>query len=281
MQFGATTFIWTSPFSTDNDLALVDKVADMGFDLLEIACEDPDTIDATALKNKLSSRKLGVILCGVFGPDRDLSSEDADTRENAKEYVRWCIDTAYEIGSPIVAGPMYTAGGKTQLGSKAQVNAERERSIEAMKELASYGKDSGIKLALEALNRFETHMINTVQQAIDFITEVGSANVGLHLDTFHMNVEEKDSAAAVKLAGAHLLHFHASENDRGVPGTGQVHWESIFTALKGIQYDGAVVIEAFTPAVKSIARAVSLWRAVAPDQDTIARDGLGFLRKLV
>src|SRR5215831_5226728 len=103
MKFGANTFIWTSPFSTDrtDDIALVDKVADLGFDVFEVACEDPDSIDASALKGKLSAHKLSVIVCGVFGPDRDLSSVEADTRENAKEYVRWCIDTAYEIGSPI------------------------------------------------------------------------------------------------------------------------------------------------------------------------------------
>jgi D-psicose/D-tagatose/L-ribulose 3-epimerase len=253
----------------------------MGFDVIEVACEDPDSIDASALKARLSAHKLSVIVCGVFGPDRDLSSVEADTRENAKEYLRWCIDTAYEIGSPIVVGPMYASGGKPHPGTKAQITAERERSIEAMKELAGYASDSGIKLALEVINRFETHMINTAQQALDYLAEVASPNVGLHLDTFHMNIEEKDSAAAVRLAADHLLHFHASENDRGVPGTGQVHWKDVFAALKDIHYDGSVVIEAFTPNIRSIEKAASLWRPVAPDQDTIARDGLAFLRTLV
>lgn len=280
MKFGVNTFIWTSSYSTDRDIELIDKVADMGFDVFEVACENPDSINASSLKRKLASRKLDVIVCGVFGSDRDISSVDADTRENGKEYVRWCVDTAYEIGSPLVVGPMYASVGKPHPGSKAQTTAEYERSVESMKELAAYASDSGIRLALEAINRFETHLINTTQQALDYIADVGTSNVGLHLDTFHMHIEEKNSAAAVRLAGDRLFHLHASENDRGVPGTGQVNWDGVFTALKDIQYNAAVVIEAFTPNLKSIEKVVSSWRTVAPDQDTIARDGLAFLRKL-
>jgi len=219
-------------------------------------------------------------VCGVFGPDRDISSVDADTRENGKEYLRWCIDTANELGSPIVVGPMYTSGGKPHPGSKAQTAAERARSIESMKEMAAYASDAGIKLGLEPLNRFETHMINTTQQALDFLAEVGSPNLGLLLDTFHMNIEEKNSAAAVRKAGDRLLHFHASENDRGVPGTGQVNWDDVFAALKAIQYSGAVTIEASTPDLKSTEKSASSRQATSPDQDSIARDGLAFLRKL-
>ena len=281
MQFGANTFIWVSPFSTDKNASLIDKVADMGFEVFEVACEEPDAIDASALQALLSVRKLHPIICGVFSADRDLSSAEADTRENAKEYMRWCIDTAYQVGSPIVCGPMFAATSKVHPSTDAEMRAERQRSIESMKELVGYADDSGIKLAIEVINRFETDLINTTQQALDYVAEIGSPNVGLHLDTFHMHIEEKDSAAAIRLAGDRLFHFHASENDRGVPGTGQVNWQGVFVALKDINYTGAVVIESFSPEVKSIAKAVSLWRPVAPDQDTIARQGLAFLRGLI
>lgn len=281
MKLGANTFIWVSPFSTEKNVSLIDKVADMGFDVFEVACEDPDAIDAPTLSALLSARGLGAIVCGVFGADRDLSSADAATRENTKEYIRWCIDTAYEIGSPIVAGPMFAATGKAHPSTEAEMRAERQRSIDCMKELVGYANDGGIKLAVEVINRFEADLINTTKQALDYVVEIGSPNVGLHLDTFHMNIEEKDSAAAVRLAGDRLFHFHASENDRGVPGTGQVDWRGVFAALKDVNYNGSVVIEAFTPQVKSIAKAASLWRPVAPDQDTIAREGLAFLRGLL
>jgi D-psicose/D-tagatose/L-ribulose 3-epimerase len=135
-------------------------------------------------------------------------------------------------------------------------------------------------LAFEPLNRFETDLVNVVDQGLRLIKDVGSPNLGFHLDTFHMHLEEKDSAAAIKKAGDRIFHFHACENDRGVPGTGQVDWEGVFKALAEVGYDGNVVIESFTPEVKSIARAVCIWREIAPDQDTIARDGLTFIKSL-
>ena len=138
-----------------------------------------------------------------------------------------------------------------------------------------------MQLALEILNRFETDMLNTVAQGMDFIKDVGRDNVGLHLDTFHMHLEEKNSPAAIRLAGDRLFHFHACENDRGVPGTGQVNWNGIAQALKDIHYNHAIVIESFTPDVKEIAGAVRIWREIAPDQDTIAQQGLKFLHTLM
>ncbi len=138
-----------------------------------------------------------------------------------------------------------------------------------------------MQLAFEPLNRFETDMINVVEQGLSLIADVGSPHLGLHLDTFHMHLEEKDSAAAIRLAGDRLFHLHACENDRGVPGSGQVRWREIAAALQAIGYDRAVVIESFTPAVQSIARAVCIWREIAPSQDAIAADGLAFLRALL
>jgi D-psicose/D-tagatose/L-ribulose 3-epimerase len=130
------------------------------------------------------------------------------------------------------------------------------------------------------LNRFETDMINTVSQGLQFIEEVGRDNIGFHLDTFHMHLEEKSSPQAIRLAGDKLFHFHACENDRGVPGSGQVHWQEIAAALKEVNYQGPIVIESFTSQVKEIARAVSIWREIAPSQDAIAGQGLQFLYSL-
>jgi D-psicose/D-tagatose/L-ribulose 3-epimerase len=124
-------------------------------------------------------------------------------------------------------------------------------------------------------------MINVVSQGLKFIDETGMENVGFHLDTFHMHLEEKDSADAIRKAGKKVFHFHACENDRGIPGTGQVHWEVIAQALKDINYQGPVVIESFTNQVKEIARAVCIWREIAPSQDAIAAQGLNFLKALL
>ncbi len=278
MKFGANSFIWTSPFASAKDLVLIPKVKGMGFDVFEIAVEDPALIELSLVKDALEESRMSAIVCGVFGPDRDLSSASSAIRDSARQYLRWCIDAAQSLGSPLVCGPLYASVGKAHPENDAESRAERERSVRGLRELAAYAGDHGIRLAIEPLNRFENDLINTAGQALEYLDAVGSPHVGLHLDSFHMHLEEKDSAAAVLQAGERLFHFHACENDRGVPGTGQVAWSGILGALKAVGYHGAVVIESFTPENKSIARAVCIWRQIAPDQDSIARDGLAFLR---
>ena len=281
MRFGVNTFVWESPLTTARVEALADKAVQLGFDVLELACEDTALLDFPQVRDALAARGLEPVVCGAFGPGRDISSDDASARQGGFAYIRQLIDAAAVVGARIVCGPMYSQTGKARLLPDDARRAERRRAASALKELADYAAERGVRLALEPLNRFETDMINTVQQGMDFLAEVDHPAVGLHLDTFHMHIEEKSSADAVRLAGDRLFHFHACENDRGIPGTGQVAWKSIASALREIGYQGAVVIESFTPAVRSIAQAVCLWRPIAPDQDSIAREGLRFLRQLL
>jgi D-psicose/D-tagatose/L-ribulose 3-epimerase len=190
------------------------------------------------------------------------------------------IDAAAELGSDVVAGPMYSAVGKARLEDEADRETEWQFAVDGLKEMAAYAGEKGVRLAFEPLNRFETDLVNVVDQGLKLINDVGSPYLGFHLDTFHMHLEEKDSPAAVRKAGDRIFHFHACENDRGVPGTGQVDWKGVFEALADVGYEGNVVIESFTPEVKSIARAVCIWREIAPDQDSIARDGLRYIKSL-
>ena len=278
MRFGANTFIWASPFSTQHHLDLVSKLRQMGFDLIEVAIEDPALIEVSLLKQVLSDNGLGVVTCGVFGPGRNLSSLEANERQASADYLRWMIDAASELGSPVVCGPLYSAVGKAHLDDPDLRKKEWAWAVEGLQNACAYAAQTGVRLALEPLNRFETDMINVVDQGWRLIYDVGAENLGFHLDTFHMHLEEKDSALAVRQAGQRLFHVHACENDRGVPGTGQVAWRDIFDALRDNGYEGNVVIESFTPTVQSIARAVCLWREIAPSQDAIAVQGLKFLK---
>ncbi len=280
MKIGVNTFVWVSPFNTDA-IDLVYKVKDFGFDVFEMACEEPEGIDVGAVKAALDETGLGAIVCGVFGPGRDLSSDNAGVRETTKTYVRWMIDTAQTLGAPVVCGPAYSSVGKARLLPPAERDAERRRAADGLRELGDYAGERGVKLALEPLNRFEVDMMNTVAQGLALLDEVNSPAIGLHLDTFHMHIEEKNTEQAIRRAGGKLYHFHACENDRGIPGTGQVDWEGVARGLAAIHYDGVVAIEAFTPALEAIARAVCLWRPLAPDQDTLARQGLAFLRSIL
>jgi D-psicose/D-tagatose/L-ribulose 3-epimerase len=281
MKFGVNTFVWVSPCTTDAVKELAPKVESMGFDILEISIENPGLIDVKAVKETLQKNQLNGIICGAFGPERNICSSAPKIRDNARAYILWLIDAAAQIGSETVCGPMYSSVGKDHIEDMVERQKEWERAVEGIKEMAEVARKRGIKLALEPLNRFETDMINVVSQGLKFIEETGMDNVGFHLDTFHMHLEEKDSAEAIRKAGKKVFHFHACENDRGVPGTGQVRWNEIARALKEIDYQGPVVIESFTNQVKEIARAVCIWREIAPSQDAIATQGLKFLKVLL
>jgi len=280
MQFGASTFIWVSPFSNDKIDFLVEKVKNFGFDLIELCIEDPAIINPQKVREATQKASIGAIACGAFGPDRDISSEDVGIQENGINYIKTCIDYAAAMGSPVVVGPMYSATGKARLLSPGEKEDQWNLGVKNLKIVADYAQEKNIKLAVEPLNRFETDFINTVEQGLELIERIDYDNVGLLLDTFHMNIEEKNSASAICAAGEKLFHFHACSNDRGTPGTGQINWEAISSAIKNIGYDGPLVIESFTPEIKEIAKAVSFWRPIVKDQDLLAKEGLEFLKKI-
>ncbi len=280
MKYGASTFIWVSPFSNDT-LSLIDKVRDFGYDYIEICIEDPATIDTTAIRGKLAQAGIGALVCGAFGPDRDISSEDANVRAGALRYIKTCVDIAVALGSPLVSGPMFSATGKTRLLSDAEKRQQWDWAVENMKLAADYAAERGVKLAVEPLNRFETDFINTVEQGLRFFDLIGKDNVGFLLDTFHMNLEEKNIPDAIRHAGGKVFNFHSCENDRGTPGTGHIPWQDVSAALRDIGYDGPVVIESFTTEIKEIARAVSQWRPLAASQDEIGAEGLRFLKQVM
>ena len=280
IQFGVNTWTWVSPFKTA-DKHLFPKIKHMGFDLVELAVEDPALIDAREVASSLWNNELGATVCGAFGPNRDLSHEDAAIQQNSLDYIQTCLRICQQIGAKVFAGPMYSSVGKARQIPADERKRERDRAIANLKKAAVMAEDHGVILGIEPLNRFEIDMVNTHQQALAMVRAVNRKNVQIHLDSFHMNIEEKDSRAAIKACKGRLCHFHASESDRGTPGTGQVDWQGIAKGLKATKYDGAVVIETFTPMVKEIAKAAAIWRKLAPSQDALARDGVRFLKRLL
>lgn len=279
MKIGVNTWVWVSPFQTEN-FDIIPKVKEMGFDVLEIALDDSSIIDADLLKKMLDDYDLKATVCGAFGPSRDISHEDPAIRKIGRDYILDGIRFAEKIGSSIFSGPVYSSVGKTRMISEDQKRRERAWCVENLRDIAKIAGDHGITIGVEPLNRFESDMINLVEQAVDLINEVGSPVYKIHIDTFHGNIEEKSIPATIRNLGKGMLgHFHACENDRGIPGTGHQDWAGISAALKEIEYDGAVVIESFTPGAVEIAKAASIWRPLAPSQDALARDGAKFLRK--
>jgi D-psicose/D-tagatose/L-ribulose 3-epimerase len=282
---GVNAWVWTSPFTTQDGpegLGLLDKVKQMGFDSFEFGLEDPSHVDPAKLKAKAEQTGLKLVICGAFGPDRDLTHDDSSVRENSLNYLTKAIEICAKSGTPVLAGPMYSAVGKRRHVPADQKKKEWDLAVKGIKEAGKRAKDHGVLLAVEPLNRFETDLINIGEQAKRLVDEIGDRTVGIHLDTFHMNIEEKNSADAIRLAGDRLYHFHACENDRGAPGSGvNIDWDGVAKALKDVGYSRQAVIESFTPKTKAIAAAAAIWRQFEPTQDALAGNGLAFLRKIL
>lgn len=278
MRFGINTFLFTSPFTTDSK-KLFPKFKKWGFDTVEIAIEDPDGFDAVAVKKALDKAGLKCgSACGCFGPDRDLRG-NAQAQRNSINYMKKCIDLMTILDCPTIAGPVYSSVGRIGGAEPDEYRKQWKTVVGNMKKIAKYAESKGKTVCIEPLNRFETDFINTVDQALTLVKDVGSPALKIHLDTFHMNIEQKNQAAAIRKAGRLLGHFHACGSDRGTPGGDHIDWKGIAKALKAVGYKGDVVIESFTKDVKVIAKAAAIWRQIEPSRDDIARKGLRFLRK--
>lgn len=281
MRFGVNTWVWTSPLTTKELENLAPKVAEMGFDWIEIPLESLDDLDHARGAAIVRANGLGVSTCAAMGPDRDLVHPDPAIQRSGMEYIRGCIDATEALGATNLVGPIYSAVGRTWQATADERARDIDLLVKNLGELAHYAGAHGVVLCIEPLNRFETSLINLAAQAIEVVDRVDHPCCKIMLDTFHMNVEEKSLGAAIRAVGPRLHHLHACENDRGAPGSGNVTWQDVKQGLVDIGYDGPVVIESFTAKVKSIARAAAIWRALAPTQDDLAHDGLLFLRRLL
>lgn len=275
---GITTWIWTSPLTIERFAEIAPHVARMGFDLLEVPIENTTDLDYAKAAPIVKDLGLRTSVCAAMSPDRDLIHADDAIRKNAMAYVRHCVDAARTLGAVNVVGPLYSAVGRTWQASEDERKRDLDLLVGELKELARYAHERGVVLCVEPLNRFETSFLNLASQAIEVVDRVDSPACGLLLDTFHMNIEERSVGDAIRSAGARLKHLHACENDRGAPGSGHVAWQEVADACRAINYTGPAVIESFTAAVKSIARAAAIWRPLAATQDGLAQDGLRHLR---
>jgi len=280
MRLGINTFLFTSPF-TNESTRLFRQFKQWGADTVEIPIEDPSHIDPAHVKRELDRHGLVCgSICACLGPDRDLRGTPEQQR-NSLNYLKRVIDQMVVLDCRSVVGPVYSSVGRAEAVPPAEYRKQWKTVVRNLKILAAYAQQRGKQICLEPLNRFETDFINTCDQALRMVKAVGSPALKLHLDTFHMNIEEKCQGAAIRKAGKLLGHFHACGSDRGTPGNDHICWDCIAKALKAIHYQGDVVIESFTTDVKVIARAAAIWRRIEPTRNEIAVKGLKFLRKML
>ncbi len=278
MRIGINSFLFVSPFTTAS-VKLFPKFKKWGFATVEIPIEDPSHIDPVKVKAAADQAGLAIgSVCACMGPGRDFRGTAAE-QKTAMDYCKKLIDQAVILGCPSLIGPVYSVVGKADAVEPAAQKKEWALVVKNLKVLAKYAEQKGIMICVEPLNRFETDFLNTVDQALKLVKDVGSKALRIHLDTFHMNIEEKNQAAAIRKAGKLLVHFHACGSDRGTPGNDHIDWAPIVQALRDINYQGDVVIESFTTDVKVIARAAAIWRRMEPTTEEIATKGIKFLQK--
>ena len=281
ISFGVNTWVWLSPTTTERFAEYVPKVKAMGFDMIEFGIEDPEALDYKKAAQILKDHDCGISVAAAMGPDRDLIIDDTAIQKNGIAYIKHCIDACHTLGARHLLGPIYSAVGRVWEQTPDGRKKDSETLLKHLKVLAAYAADKNVVLCLEPLNRFETSFLNTTEQMNEIIDRVDHPACKVLLDTFHMNIEEKSFGDAIRLCGPRLAHFHACENDRGAPGSGNVNWLEVAEALKDIGYQGPVVIESFTSDVKSIAKAAAIWRKFESSQDALAHNGLNFLKKLL
>lgn len=278
MRFGLNTFL-ISPGFTDADLTLIDTFKNYGAEVMELAIVDPSAVTVPKLQSALRAAGfVRPVVCGAFGPGRDLRGTPEQVAA-ASAYICELIDLAVALGATVVCGPMYSETGRSGAHTAEEREAQRVQITEALKPLCAKAESAGVLLAVEPLNRFETDCINTLDQAVELIERVGSAALKIHIDTFHMHIEEEDSGAAIRRAGAHIAHVHASASHRGLLGKDQVDWQGVLSALNEIGYQGDIVIESFSEGNQVIARAAAIWRKLYESPEQLSVEGLEFLRE--
>lgn len=278
---GVSTWVWTSPL-TDKSLATIaPRVAGWGFEVIELPVENLGDWDPKTAAKILADNGLTAAVALVMGDDRQLVAADRATITHTQHYLRGVIDAAAVVGSPVIAGPAYAAVGRTWRLSAAERTDTYAQLRDSLAPVVDHAVEADIKIGIEPLNRYETSLINTVDQAMTAIDGLSPQGCGVLLDVYHMNIEEKDLPAAIRRAGDRIAHVQVCGNDRGAPGNDHLDWVGILSALSEVDYRGPLCIESFTADNATIATAASIWRSLERDQDAIATDGYAFLKQAI
>jgi D-psicose/D-tagatose/L-ribulose 3-epimerase len=275
MKFGANTFIWSDHFGSEQ-FHLLPRLKETGFDGVELPLLDHPVRVDPRLRYELQFAGLECTFCAVLPAGFNTISDDADVRRRTITHWKDCVEAVAELGGNIIAGPLYAPVG--YLPGRRRTPDEWQRMVEAFQELTPLLDKSGVTLAIEPLNRYETYVLNTAEDAAVLCREINHPRVGILFDTYHANIEEKSTSNAIETAGPWLRHFHSCENDRGIPGSGHIPWQQVFESLRRVAYDGWLTIEGFGFSLGALSAAASIWRDLAPTPDAIAFDGLRFLR---
>lgn len=272
-QFGAHAFIWAGEWTPEGAEKVIRGASEAGLDFVEIPLLHPESMDVSGTRDLLD--RYGIECTCSLGLPKAAHLPFAP--DAARRFLRTAVDVTAALGSTALSGAIYTHLGT--LTRKPPTEDELTEVSRVLKSVARYAAEQDISLGVEAINRYETYLINLASQADAMLDRIDEPNVFVHLDTYHMNIEEKGFYDPIVATGPRMHYIHLSESDRGTPGTGNVHWDDVFRGLNAIGYDGRLVMESFAAVNEDIIGATALWRDVVGDPQALIRDGLTFLRE--
>ncbi|WP_299680122.1 sugar phosphate isomerase/epimerase family protein [uncultured Roseobacter sp.] len=270
--FGVHTSMWTMSWDAQGAARAIAAARASGMDFIEIALLDPASTDATLGRRLLEEAELPAV-CSLGLPEAVWASRNPD---GAVEFLRLAVEKTAGLGATALTGVTY--GGIGERSGLPPTDAELDNVTRALEQTARIAADAGLAFGIEPVNRYETHLINTAAQGVAMIERIGAENMFLHLDTYHMNIEEKGAGNGILAGRDHLRYIHLSESDRGTPGAGTCDWDEIFVALAAIGFQGGLAMESFINMPPEIAHGLSVWRPVAKSAEQVVGEGLPFLR---
>ena len=275
MKLGIHAYEWCSTWSNDT-LGIIDTVRSLGLDFIEIPLMRLDLFDPKAVKERLDGFEATTSNV-LLADDVDITSFNEASRKNGIKYLKDCVKATAEAGAKTFSGVIYS---KYMKEAKCMpTEQEWEFSAKSLKEVARYAADLGVSIGVEPVTRYESYLLNTSEQAVKLCEMIDEPNAFVHLDSYHMNVEEKNFYQAIKTAGSRMKYFHMCENDRGIVGTGHVDWDGVFQAFKEIGFDGYLGFEGFSDCSDNMSTWV--WRKLAPNGETFVRESVAFARKMI
>ena len=270
--FGVHTSMWAANWDRASAERAIAAAVHYEMDFIEIPLLNAPAVDAPHTRALLEKHDLSAV-CSLGLPQAVWPSHNP---QGAIDYLKVAIDKAADLGAQALSGVTY--GGIGERSGVPPTETEYDNVARALGPAAKHAKSRGLLLGIEPVNRYETHLINTGWQAVEMIERVGADNIFVHLDTYHMNIEEKGAANGILDAREHLKYIHLSESDRGAPGAGNVPWDEIFAALAAIGFKGGLAMESFINMMPELALSLSVWRPVAKDEAEVMGTGLPFLR---
>jgi D-psicose/D-tagatose/L-ribulose 3-epimerase len=270
--FGIHSSIWTMSWTPEAAERAVAEAIRNQFDFIEIALLQPGLVDRAHSRRLFETAGISAV-CSLGVPEGSWPSREPD---KGLDFLTLAIDAAADMGALALSGVIY--GGIGERSGVPPTELELENVARCLTAAARHARSRGLLLGIEPVNRYETHLINTGRQAVEMIERIGADNLFVHLDTYHMNIEEKGIALGILEARDHLRYIHLSESDRGVPGKGNIRWDEIYGALAAVGFSGGLAMESFMNMPPELAYGLSVWRPVADSTEEVITEGLAFLR---